>query len=217
MRRGNIVMAAPAVLTQPSLFFATDRKVEDEISALFPPPVASWPQRTQFLPFVSPIQLWITFLQRQTPIFPAVYYFGKVVTSTPLHTSARNKGHWGQSTLLGRQEKQFSWSFQVSKWENILGCTGSNVEACPQRPFLLINLCFGSRVHAILTSRVKWHFAVKEGKLYGICLDTTTALLCLCFITVLTCVELNPSARKKMFIAVQLFWFLLFKPNLTDT
>lgn len=97
---------------------------------------------------------------------PSHLLFWKSGDNCPSHTSARNRRDRAICPS-GEQEKQFSWSFQVSKWENIPCCAGSNIQAYPRRPFLLLNLHFGSLVCVILTSRVKCHFAVVIRDAFG--------------------------------------------------
>ena len=169
-------MAALAVLTRPSLFFTTDRKKEDEICAVFqmrgpfllPLPCGpKGPSSCLLCPQTSPNSAASHFPSSRDgiPSFqPSHLLFWKSGDNYPFTYLGKKQRGWWAICSSREHEKQFSWYFQVSKWENILGCTGSNVEACPGRPFLLLKLCFGSMVCAILTSRVKRHFAVKEHK-----------------------------------------------------
>lgn len=143
---GDTGTAAPSVLTWPSLFFTTDCKEEDEICTFR----CGGPSSSRCLVALKdpipafcicrlPVQLQVISLPPETDSYlssPAIYYFGKVVITAPLCTSAKNRGRAQWAVYPSRErEKQFSRSLQISKWENILGCTGSDVEACPEDHF----------------------------------------------------------------------------------
>lgn len=124
-----------------------------------------------FVPKLLPVQQKsLPFLQRHTPILPAQSsLFWKNGDNCPFIYLSKKYRCQGAICPSREQEKQFSSSVPVSKREKLLGCSGSNVEACLGRSFLLLNPCSRSMVCAVLTSWVECHFAVQEGKSRVIC------------------------------------------------
>lgn len=189
-----------------------------------PPPIALWPRRTLFLPFVSPEfhQLScesLSFLQGWTPIFldqPAVIL--EKWCQLSLYIPLQKQRGWGQSTLESR--KSCFQGPSKSLKEKISHFSQAVISKLVMETITPFKFAFGSHSFAIRSSSVKCPFAVKECKSSVIHLDTWG-----CFVPLISCSDfylcgIKPLfvylLRKKMFRAVQLLWFLFFKPNLID-